>query len=224
MQYLIVGDLHGCFNKFKRLVGKAEEIFTDVKPFFVGDLLDRGPEIEQVIRYAIDKKPLSVMGNHDWKMYRWLSGANVRVEGYPGMDLTLAVLEEHPELREPLREYFSGLPMRTTLVGGGNSLHIVHAAAYPSDIEKDINKNSKARHLYGITTGKMDPETGYPERKEFADEWRNSPDFIVHGHVVVKDLAWRGEGNNVADLDTGAAFGGPLSGLLFPSMRFIQTD
>ena len=70
----------------------------------------------------------------------------------------------------------------------------------------------------------MDPETGYPERLEFADSWKDSPDFVAHGHVIAEELVWRGQGNNVIDLDTGAWDGGPLSGLLFPSMELVQSE
>lgn len=225
MQYLVIGDLHGCYDHLMNLLYAAQEEYGAVVPYFVGDLLDRGNGIYETICWLLVNKPFSVMGNHDWKLLRWLKGQNVKVDGYPGMDLTLDTLKKAPDLKEPLSAYLENLSARGRIEAEGKTLNIVHAAAYPGDLTRDPNRNGQfSRHIYGITTGKTDPATGHPERLEFADSWKDSVEYVAHGHVVTDVLAWRGAVYNVIDLDTGAAYGGRLSGLVFPAMKFIQVD
>lgn len=234
-QYLIVGDVHGCYSKFISLLHKAQDqAGRHIQPFFLGDLFDRGPECEEMIEYVVTYRPASVMGNHDWKLFRYLQGRNVSIENYPGTDKTLEAIERRPEFKEQLIDYYSKLRFTEQLYNPSvGYLHLVHAAKYPGDHHLadraqpgKEGKAARARHLYGITTGKTDPETGYPERKEFAHKWgvyKNGRVYVAHGHVVTDTPEWRGPSNNVIDLDTGAAFGGPLTGLTWPRLEIIQS-
>ena len=134
MQFLVIGDVHGCFSKFKRLVSKARNKGEEVRPVFVGDMLDRGPECLKMIEYLVDEHPLAVMGNHDWKLARHLWGRNIKVEGYPGIDKTLEVLDGRDDLKARLASYYTTLPFKRTLSAEEKTLHVVHAAAYPKDV------------------------------------------------------------------------------------------
>jgi protein phosphatase len=76
----IIGDVHGCFDELIELLRQLgcnvnETAFT-VQPangrklVFVGDLVDRGPKIPQVLKLVMKPSPaaaLSVPGNHDMK-------------------------------------------------------------------------------------------------------------------------------------------------------------
>lgn len=222
MSYLIIGDAHGCFDEVQELIALGNSLVPNSEPIFVGDLLDRGNQCEEMIRWLISTHPKSVMGNHDWKLLRWLKGEAVVVEGYPGIDKTLDVLERCPELKAPLAAYLETLPMSHTLILPGTpTLHIVHAAAYPKDVGRVGSKSARSRMLYGITTGEIGPD-GYPVRLEFADSWAKEESLLVHGHVVVENAEWRGLKRNVLDLDTGCAYGKKLSGLLYPMLEVIS--
>ena len=61
----VIGDIHGCFSKVKQ---KLEEIgFDETKDrlFSVGDLVDRGPECDQVLEWLDKPWFHPVRGNHD---------------------------------------------------------------------------------------------------------------------------------------------------------------
>src|SRR5688572_14927294 len=96
----IIGDVHGCFEELQELLVllgyKIERTADDRKTFgflvtpppgrillFVGDLVDRGPDTPSVLRLAMSmilaKTAYCVIGNHDNKLLRKLSGRNVQV-------------------------------------------------------------------------------------------------------------------------------------------------
>src|SRR5207247_4038943 len=87
----IVGDVHGCFDELKALVGQlgytvnGDQVAPPEgrKAVFLGDLVDRGPKIPQVLRLAMKMveqgTALCVPGNHDMKLMRKLKGRDVQI-------------------------------------------------------------------------------------------------------------------------------------------------
>ena len=62
-----VGDLHGCFAAFSRLLDKIQFNPAVDKLLQVGDLVNRGPESPQVVRWMMQNESAAsvVLGNHD---------------------------------------------------------------------------------------------------------------------------------------------------------------
>ena len=76
-----VGDIHGCFSHLRR---SLEAIGFDAsvdRLFSVGDLVDRGPESEQVLEWLDKPWFFAVMGNHDFLTFRSALG-----DPYPEVD------------------------------------------------------------------------------------------------------------------------------------------
>ncbi|MCB2196676.1 MAG: serine/threonine protein phosphatase [Bacteroidetes bacterium] len=71
MRYCI-GDIHGCIKTLERLISQIYKQDSNPKFFFVGDLIDRGPDSKSVIDLIIEltKKDLAqvVLGNHEVMM------------------------------------------------------------------------------------------------------------------------------------------------------------
>lgn len=66
MKQLVIGDVHGSYRQLKKLL---EVVPKDLDLVFVGDLIDRGPEPEKVVR-LVDKlvsegKASLILGNHE---------------------------------------------------------------------------------------------------------------------------------------------------------------
>ena len=61
-----IGDIQGCFNEFMRLLERVE-FSRDDKLWLTGDLVNRGPQSLEVLRWAVDHDAqlVSVLGNHD---------------------------------------------------------------------------------------------------------------------------------------------------------------
>lgn len=71
---LIVGDIHGCF---KKLAAQLDAIGFDAsrdRLFSVGDLVDRGPDCDDVLEWLARPWFLPVRGNHDDMAMRWPAG------------------------------------------------------------------------------------------------------------------------------------------------------
>ena len=68
--HYVIGDVHGCYDELMRLLQKIEEKDNDAIIYFVGDLIDRGPKVWEVLNWAMehitpDGKYRSVRGNHE---------------------------------------------------------------------------------------------------------------------------------------------------------------
>src|SRR5260370_19040492 len=89
-----IGDGHGCFDALQELLEQlgyeihAEDEFRvshhlGRKVVFLGDLVDRGPAVPNVLRLVMSTvgtgSALCIPGNHDVKLLRKLNGNDVRL-------------------------------------------------------------------------------------------------------------------------------------------------
>jgi serine/threonine protein phosphatase 1 len=72
---IIVGDVHGCFTKLREALDRIK--FDDSagdRLFFVGDLVDRGPESLDALWWLAQPWAHAVGGNHEDMAIRWPNG------------------------------------------------------------------------------------------------------------------------------------------------------
>ena len=66
MSTYVIGDVHGCFDQFIRLVKKIDYDSKQDQIILTGDLVNRGPKSLDVLNYCMaDKNVTTVLGNHD---------------------------------------------------------------------------------------------------------------------------------------------------------------
>lgn len=228
----VIGDVHGCADELELLLGRlGYRVQRDLHPdggyrvtppagrkaVFVGDLVDRGPRVVDVLRLVMSMveqgAALCVMGNHDDKLLRWLDGHRVRVSH--GLEASIEPLErESMAFRTRVRDFLAGLPDHYWLDQG--QLCIAHAGL---DEEK-IGRSSgavRAFALYGDTNGERD-EYGLPIRLDWAARYRGET-RVVYGHTPVTEPVWR---NNTLCIDTGCVFGGALTALRYPEDELVS--
>ena len=63
--HYVIGDVHGHYNTLLALIKKLPD---DAKLIFVGDLIDRGAQSADVVRFVRENNHLCVMGNHEEMM------------------------------------------------------------------------------------------------------------------------------------------------------------
>ena len=220
----VVGDVHGCSAELRALMAELGYDADGLHPggrrlVFVGDLVDRGPDSVGVPRLVLPiieaGRALFVPGNHDDKLWRWLSGNPVKVSG--GLSTTVAEWQNLSEredrlLRERFDRLMSQSPPYLWLDGG--QLLVSHAGLEAADHGR-VGSAVRAFCLYGKTTGRE--VDGYPERLDWAADYRGKP-AVVHGHVPTRRAEWR---NGVADIDLGAVFGGALCAMRWPERTFV---
>jgi serine/threonine protein phosphatase 1 len=131
-----VGDIHGYFTRLSaalQLVAFNPEVD---RLFSVGDLIDRGPECEDVLNWLRQPWFHAVMGNHDDMAVRWVRngkmvGDNWRSHG-GGWFLDL------PQGRQrEIAEAFAELPNAIEVETTAGTVGIVHADC-PSDSWLDL--------------------------------------------------------------------------------------
>lgn len=225
----IVGDVHGCSDELEALLAqlgyRVEWRGKDVTVtppagrtlVFVGDLVDRGPRIADVLRIAMSMVEtgcaLCVEGNHENKVGRWLGGAKVQLN--PGLQLTIDQLAAEGEaFKVRVKAFIDGLPIYLWLDGG--ALVVAHAGMKEEMLGRSGGKTSSFA-LYGDTTGETD-EDGYPVRRNWAAEYSGKA-AIVYGHVAAPGTEWL---NNTICLDTGCCYGGKLTALRWPERELVS--
>lgn len=72
----IVGDIHGCFDLWISLKQQIEEHDSDTKFILVGDIVDRGPQVKEMIDWAMQNisiggKYQMVRGNQEDLKIQW---------------------------------------------------------------------------------------------------------------------------------------------------------
>jgi protein phosphatase len=223
----LIGDVHGCFDELADLLrelGHAvdETSFTlqpssGRKVVFVGDLVDRGPKIPQVLKLVMNAvasgAALCVPGNHDVKLMRKLRGRDVQITH--GLAESLAQLAGEPEdFRKQVAEFIDDLVSHYVLDDG--KLVVAHAGMKES-MQGRGSGAVREFALYGETTGETD-EFGLPIRFNWAAEYRGAA-TVVYGHTPVPEPEWL---NRTINIDTGCVFGGKLSALRYPEKELVS--
>ncbi|MGC3971311.1 MAG: polynucleotide kinase-phosphatase [Pirellulales bacterium] len=236
----IIGDVHGCADELEELLARLGYEVVEVragdpsldggpvyahpsgrKAVFVGDLVDRGPRVLDVVRIVHNMvrhgSGICVPGNHDVKLQRKLRGKDVQITH--GLAESLAEIDALPDdahepLRAALAEFLDGLVSHYVLDGG--KLVVAHAGMKEA-MQGRGSGRVREFALYGETTGETD-EFGLPIRYNWAAEYRGRA-MVVYGHTPIPHPEWL---NNTVNVDTGCVFGGRLTALRYPEKEFVS--
>lgn len=204
---VVIGDLHGCFEEaldLLELVGPT----TGDRIVFAGDLVDRGPAPRECIELAMQFE--CILGNHEEK--------HLLQRGRPES----ALLPDHARTRSLIGEehydYFARLPKRIDLPEHGAV--VVHAGVLPGVAIADQDPY----HLLHIQCVDPPSKKSYwpskaPETHKFWASLWSGPEHVIFGHTVV-DRPFVGE--HASGIDTGCAYGGPLTALVLPDWRLVS--
>lgn len=204
-KFIIIGDIHGCYQELMLLLEKVNYNIKDEKTalVFVGDLIDKGPEPKKVFDYVIENKnAYFVMGNHEFKLLRYLRGNNVSINH--GLDKTIEdfnLFDISKEHSKAMRYTLESVPF---LIKLPNNSYVLHAGINPF---KPILSQKREHLLYmrtfNPTTGKIS-EKGDPF---WFEEYSKQNSKIYFGHHFHEQTVVR---ENVFALDGYCVYGGEL--------------
>lgn len=228
-----IGDVHGCFDELELLLarlGYSAKRSSDLKGYgyevtapegrklvFLGDLVDRGPRIVDVLKIVMSATAsgvgLCLPGNHDLKLMRKLNGRQVKIAH--GLAESLAQLEgESREFKDEVAIFLNSLLSHLVLDQG--KLVAAHAGM-KEEYQGESSEKVMQFALYGETTGETD-EYGLPVRLDWAAKY-NGAATVVYGHTPVATPRWV---NRTINIDTGCVFGGSLTALRYPEMEVVS--
>ncbi len=73
---IFIGDVHGHYNELMRLLEAIAPKSND-QIYFLGDLIDRGPQSAQVVELVINNKYNCLLGNHEQMLLAALSNGDM---------------------------------------------------------------------------------------------------------------------------------------------------
>ncbi|MFC2970319.1 metallophosphoesterase family protein [Acidimangrovimonas pyrenivorans] len=236
MRTYAIGDIHGHLDLLKaahaRIAADRERVGdSDAPVVHLGDLVDRGPDSAGVIDYlsqgiARGENWLVLRGNHDRMFAGFLGDATYHDPRLrPDYDWT------HPRVGgiETLESYGIVDP-------GGRPPAQVQAetvAAVPAShralLQGMLNSYRRGEVLFvhaGIRPGVALEEQTEDDliwiRGEFHQDTRDHGVLVIHGHTPVEKPTHFG---NRVDIDSGAAYGGPLTAIVVEDREvFVLTD
>ncbi len=225
---LVIGDMHGALKALQQLIERVKIIQNDTL-IFLGDYVDGWSESAQLVSFLIELKKTNncifIRGNHDDLCYKWLTQKTYNPEwiqhgGQATMDsyakLSQEEIDIHLKFYRELNNYHIDDQNRLFLHAGFSNLHGPHREYFDETFYWD-------RTLWEIALA-TDPklkktDIRYPKRLLLFDE-------IYIGHTPVSRInqTTPTQATCVWNIDTAAAFKGPLTAMDINTKEFWQSD
>jgi serine/threonine protein phosphatase 1 len=206
MQTLVIGDIHGCYDKLHALLDKAALTEGDAI-VSVGDCVDRGPDTPAVLAF-FQKTPdaILIMGNHERKHVR--AGRHEVKLAQSQMISRVQFGETYPDALA----FMSTLPLYLDLPDA----LVVHGYVEPG--LPLLQQRSTV--LCGTMGGDKHLRTAY-DRPWYELYDGEKPLLVGHHNYSDTDqpFVYR---DRVFGLDTDCVTGRMLTGLLLPSFKFVS--
>lgn len=225
---LVIGDIHGGLRALEQVLERAEVTSSDTL-IFLGDYVDGWSEAAQTIAYLMELSKrntcIFILGNHDQLCRDWLSSGKVlSLWSQQGGEETMASYKaisleekkEHLIFFEGLKPYYLDKENRLFVHAGFTNMHGVAYEYFSKLFYWDRTLWEMALSLDpGIST----TSDRFPKRLQLYKE-------IYIGHTPVTRIGKTVpvQAASVWNIDTGAAFKGPLTAMDIDSRKIWQSD
>lgn len=203
--YWIIGDIHGELDLLNQLLDQIDR-FNPERIVFVGDFIDRGPRVKEVVDriMALGSKAVCLMGNHELMMLNAMEdhgfgNSPIELWYYNGGEATLhsfgftSFFSFQHQMEDAYLDFFQnlGLSYRFEPLEGMKIL-VTHAGISPAIPVKDQMAMLNYRDLNSyLLKNHMGPTGSFLWTRE--DFFRSDPakwdrHIVVHGHTPVLKL------------------------------------
>lgn len=228
---LVIGDIHGGLRALHQIFERAK-VSKDDTLIFLGDYVDGWSESPQVIDFLIELNKTNnyvfIRGNHDELLLDWLTGNTKDIDEsiwyHHGGEATVLAYADvsdtkkkiHIDFLNALQDYHLDKENRLFIHAGFTNMNGIHYEYFPKLFYWDRTLWETA-----LSLDKSIPKYSlhYPKRLTLYDE-------IYIGHTPVTRI---GETIPVQkacvwNIDTGAAFKGPLTIMDVDTKEFWQSE
>lgn len=228
MRTLVIGDIHSGLKALEQVLHRAA-VSKEDRLIFLGDYVDGWSQAVETVDFLIELEKthscIYLRGNHDELCSDWLvkgadnpmwiqHGGTSSIDSYKKADkYTIA---KHIQFFDRLKNYYLDSDNRLYLHAGFTNVKGVEHEYFPKtfywdrtlwELALSLNPTLQEEHQY------------YPKRLLHYNEI-----FIGHTPVTRLGKTTPQKAANVWNIDTGAAFMGPLSVIDVASKEFWQSD
>lgn len=217
-----IGDVHGCGVELEKLILLVDRWFPGARIVLVGDLFTKGPEPGRVVRAIMDRRANGhrvdlVCGNHDLR----LLGAVVRLQSGASVELLPRTERVAIELLQR-----SGLMREATwiLTEACDRVEVRHPRGIWTVMHAGIDLKLGLERTPDDVKVHLKALEGEPNWWEHYD---GKDGMIVVGHRPVREPIILRDAEGVpyfANIDTGCAYGGSLTGYCLESDQILQVE
>jgi serine/threonine protein phosphatase 1 len=228
MRTLVIGDIHGGLRALHQVFEKAKVTAGDTL-IFLGDYVDGWSESPAVLDFLIGLKKkqhcIFMRGNHDDLLCDWLHnskdnllwynhGGEATVLAY--MSVSAQTKKNHVAFLENLQDYYIDQQNRLFIHAGFTSMNGVRFEHFPRLFfwERTLWETALA-----LDKSMAVDDPAYPKRLTLYKEI-----YIGHTPVTRIDKTVPVQMANVWNIDTGAAFKGPLTIIDADTKEYWQSD
>lgn len=228
MKTFVIGDIHGALKAVKQILERASISSSDTL-IFLGDYVDGWSESPQVIDFFMELMKTNncvfLRGNHDELVLHWLQnnhdnpmwfahGGESTVNAYKNIDRKTR--EKHIEFLLQLKNFHLDNHNRLFVHAGFTNLKGVTMEHFPRLLYWDRTLWEMALCMDHTLTKEA---VVFPKRLALYNEI-----FIGHTPVTQINSTIPVNKANVWNIDTGAAFYGPLTIMDIDTKEFWQSD
>ncbi len=234
MQTYAIGDIHGHLDLLQQahdLIARDQSRFGDAPIVHIGDLVDRGEDSRGVIEYlrtgiAAGRNWVVLKGNHDRLFAKFLDDMYWQDSGLrPDMSYLhykiggATTLQSYGVLNaadRPLKK------VHVEAVAAVPAEHRAFLAALPTSLHRGECFFVHAGVRPGVALDAQVEDDLVWIRKPFLEYTADFGALIVHGHTAIDRATHYG---NRLNLDSGAAYGGPLSAVVIEGRQaYLLTE
>lgn len=228
---LVIGDIHGGLRALHQIMDRAK-VTTDDTLIFLGDYVDGWSQSPEVIDFLIDlsKKQncIFIRGNHDELLFDWLSSNNENIDesmwfkhGGEATVLAYDTVSEtkkkrHIEFLQSLQDYYLDEQNRLFIHAGFTNMNGIEYEYFPKLFYWDRTLWETALALDAAISKES---FLYPKRLKLYNEI-----YIGHTPVTKIEQTIPIQKACIWNIDTGAAFNGPLTILDVDNKAFWQSE
>lgn len=210
MQKLIIyGDIHGCLPEFKKLRDQINPQKNDIE-VCVGDIITKGTHSIETLRFIQENSILSVLGNHEDKIIRYLNHQESPKKNPIILDIDEQQIVDH--LMPEDIEFLRSLPLFLRF----DHIKVIHGGLQNSMFLESLSKRDQQKLLRLRYLNRDGHFVAHGEETEdsifWADVYDGNQGFVIYGHQHFDEPKIS---KHAIGIDTGCVYGNKLSAIVF---------